>query len=198
MPLTLTRSLLAIILPGAMVCAPLFLLVSMRDQHVATFYEAYTFLAHVLAFGVVVLVGAVLEEFGSYLEKRWDGRVSAEPTDQGWVHENWISYLAREFASSEPVGYRYLSRKVTALYFELGLMFAGPLLLIGTASLGILEFGWRSGRAVTIAIALAVITSALFYKFARDTHFVLCSIRRDINERIDRNRAAQKLGQSTF
>src|SRR5687767_1473328 len=104
MPLTLTRSLLAIILPGFIACAPFFLLVALSSPIVEAFYEKHAVLGNTVAFGIAVLVGSIIEEFGSYIEKRWDDSIQNLQTDAGsWVHTEWLKYLAREFPSGEPV-----------------------------------------------------------------------------------------------
>lgn len=86
----------------------------------------------------MVIVGSVFEEIGNYVEKSWDAEKAkeSEPAiENDWVSRDWRTYLSKSFGNSEPVGYRYLSRKVTAMYFELGMMCGIPTALVGATVL---------------------------------------------------------------
>lgn len=179
MPLDLTRSFLTIILPGVVAIAPWMLLIVAENPSAGELYKDWQVPFHVLAFSVAVMVGAVIEGFGSWFECRWDLQVSAEAEPEpakDWVSRDWHAYLAREHADKEPVVYRYLSRKVTTLYFEIGMMCAVPVSLIGVGVL-VLTQGKFHWCVPLLAVVSAVGLFLLFHRFAKDTHRVLCVTR---------------------
>jgi hypothetical protein len=136
-------------------------------------------IANALLFAVVAVVGSLFEGLGSLIEVRWD----KERESKHDVKENWYRYLSRQF-DSEPVGYRYLSRLATTLYFELSMLFAVPLFLVGSGLLAALRFR-EYACAIVISSALAVVVLAVYFWWqARCTHEVLCETRREINRRI--------------
>ncbi len=185
MPLTLTRSLLTIIIPGIVACSPWLLLLLDVYDPAASWYANHPFPFHTVSFACVVVVGTVFEGIGTYLEKSWDRERGMEPEpeqEEDWVERDWYDYLTTRVASNEPVGYRYISRKVTALYFELGMMFAAPIGLLGFGIL--LTQTHAPYRAIGITLTVAVAITVLFRKFARDTHGVLCESRWYVNRRL--------------
>lgn len=117
MPTTLTRSLLTVLIPGLVAVAPW--LVWLVQYTSATFgANENAVLANALIFALVVVAGSTCEGLGTYLEHRWDRQLEA--THQ--VQEHWIRYLSYS-GEREPVAFRYLSRLVTTLYFELSMLF---------------------------------------------------------------------------
>jgi hypothetical protein len=184
MPLTLTRSFFAIILPGVIVAAPWILYGLQEVAGLADLYKTYAAPANICAFALVVLVGAMIEAVGTYIEKLWDiaaGRAICPDSAETWLEKDWYDYLSRQFGDNEPVAYRYLSRKVTELYFELGMMWAGPVGLLGMI---MVMRPHISSIFLCLSIALISIVALLFYKFARDTHEVLYDTRWRINRRL--------------
>jgi len=184
MPLTLTRSFFAIILPGIVLIAPWVLMAVQENAGLADLYKAYTAPANVCAFSLVVMLGAVVEGLGTYVEKGWDKKVASNlppAASEDWLEKDWFDYLARQFDKGEPVAYRYLSRKVTELYFELGMMIAGPIGAIGI--LLILNSHISSAFAYASFLIVPVIF-VMFYRFAKDTHCVLYDTRYRINVRL--------------
>lgn len=175
--MTLTRSLLTILIPGLVAVSP-WLLALVQNTSATLGFDKYPSLANALLFALVAVIGSVVEGFGTVLEARWDREREAEYS----VKENWFSYLAHQF-DKEPVGYRYISRLVTALYFELSMLLAVPLFLIGGCVLASLRFtDYWCIFAVTTAFAVAVATYYLRWQ-ARCTHKALCETRRELNSR---------------
>lgn len=193
MPLTLTRALLTIILPGMVAIGPWMLLAILMFPELHEWYVDFTIPFHFATFGLAVIAGCVFEEVGNYLEKRWDTKKSKEDAPQpepNWVSEDWYAYLARSFGDAEPVGYRYLSRKVTALYFELGMMCATPIALLATALLISRLVPGFSWFAFSVGFMGGIIMVALWTS-AKHTHSLLCEIRHIINFRIDAQSAGK-------
>lgn len=189
MPLSLSRSLLTIILPGIVATAPWLLLLIVQVPGLRAWYGLHALPIHVAAFAVAVTSGAVFEGLGNYIECIWDrARAEKEIPALGrndWVQREWYAYLGRSFGSGEPVAYRYLSRKVTAFYFEMGMMFAVPIGLIGLGALT--EVLLPSTQSVSLVFgALVLISPFLFLRFADDTHEVLCETRYFTNHKLDR------------
>lgn len=179
MPMTLTRSLLTVILPGMVAVAPWLLIAMMANADLRLLYAKYPVPFHVSAFGVAVLVGSIFEEIGCYLEKRWDtDREDAGKPDAvaSWLGKDWYAYLGMSFGGSEPVGYRYASRKVTSLYFEAAMMFSAPCCFAGLAMLFVALHG-DLGSVSFLFFVFAILGFLLFSKMARDTHQVLCELR---------------------
>lgn len=179
MPLDLTRSFLTIILPGVVAIAPWMLLIVAANPAAGELYENWEIPFQVVAFAFAVAVGAVIECFGSWFECKWDKAIANEDeprAPESWVDRDWHNYLGQEFGDKEPVVYRYLSRKVTTLYFEIGMMCAVPISLLGVGVLVLAQGDWHWCAPLLAAIA-AVALFILFYGFSKDTHRVLCITR---------------------
>lgn len=177
MPTTLSRSLLTVLIPGLVASAP-WLLALVQHTSATLGFSEYPTLGHVLIFATAAVTGAIFEGLGSVLEDRWD----KEREDEYSVSDNWYEYLARSF-DREPVAYRYISRMVTSLYFELSMLFAIPVFIVGSSLLTVLRFEHLMGPTVVLAIvAIAAATYYLWWQ-ARCTHLVLCKTRKEINER---------------
>jgi hypothetical protein len=179
MPLNLTRSLLTIILPGMVALGPWMLLAVMYFPKLNVWYKEFAVPIHVAAFGVSVIFGLAFEEIGNYLEKRWDASLAKRPEpvfEDTWVSRDWYHYLRSNFGDGEPIAYRYISRKVTSLYFELGMMCATPVALVAVASIAALLFPGASWLAAVIGTSAALAWLVLRIS-AGHTHALLCEVR---------------------
>jgi hypothetical protein len=170
---------MVIILPGLMAILPWALWLASKVEKLDALYTTYGVLANALLVGVGILVGAIAESALTNLEVRWDN----ERENEYQVTENWYAYLALQ-PIHEPVGFRYISRTVTTMYFEMSLMVASPPALIG---LSVLTFNRQYPLWWLYPIAFsagAVYCAFFFYKCAKDTHLVLCKVRRELVKRI--------------
>lgn len=180
MPWTLTRSILAVLIPGLVATAPWFLLLASGRREVAELYGEYQVLANAVVFAAIVVAGSVIEGIGSQFEARWDRERERELN----VQANWNAYLAR-VSDPEPVGHRYLSRMVTAMYFELGMMTAAPSLIVGSAvllaasQLPLYPWGYLGSAVAAVGVVI------YFWRAARQSHRVLCEVRRHLAVRLD-------------
>ncbi|TNJ35786.1 hypothetical protein [Arenimonas terrae] len=175
--MTLTRSILTVLIPGLIAISPWLLLLVQQTSATLGFGE-FTTLANALVFASAAVAGTFFEAQGSKLEVAWD----REREDKHQVKENWFNYLSR-VVESEPVGYRYLSRLATTLYFELAMIYAAPMFALGAITLAAARF---PDFAVVIFIAgsvLAVVSGFYFHRQARCTHEVLCETRKELNKR---------------
>ena len=156
-PFTLTRSLLVIILPGLVAILPWALWLASKIERLDHLYQTYGVLANALLVGLAILIGSIAESSLTNLEVKWDRE--REETYQ--VKENWYAYLALQ-PSRELVGFRYISRLVTTLYFELSMMVASPLALSGLAVL-FADYTYRLGWLAVVALLLLAIGSIVFF-----------------------------------
>ncbi len=177
MPMTLTRSLLTVLIPGLIAIAPWLVLIVQYTTATLGFKENVV-LANALVFASAAVVGSLVEAAGSSIEVVWDKERETEFS----VQENWFTYLSKTF-SSEPVGYRYLSRTVTTLYFELGMMFAAPIFVAGACLLASLRFNPHALVMAIASLTLIVSVSSYFHRQAKCTHEVMCKTRMQINAR---------------
>lgn len=179
MPFTLTRSVLVVLVPGLIAVVPWSLLLAFQMDDLAGLYKTYSVLVNGALVASAVVVGALIESSVSYVEVRWD----REREREYQVRKNWFDYLSLH-SVGEPIGFRYLGRMVTAMYFELAMMVASPIFVAGASLLVFLYVNgpWRFGAAGSIIIAPA--TALFFYLQAKTTHLVLCDARREINNRL--------------
>jgi hypothetical protein len=180
LPLTLSRSLLVVLVPGIVACAPWLLLCAEYAPGISNLYLSYQVLGNALLFALIVIVGSVFEGLGSRAEVRWDKEREKEFS----VQENWYKYLAQT-PKSEPVGHRYMSRAVTTMYFELAMSIAGPSMVLGTTAILIAP---KSGCWFWLGSAAGVAIGGAVYWFfrneARDSHEVLCKVRQELAHRL--------------
>jgi hypothetical protein len=156
----------------------LFCLVLYSDGALG-YAENYKTLAQAMGFAVIAVAGLVCESLGTWIEVRWDKERDLEFQ----VDENWFAYLALTI-SPEPVGYRYLSRLATMLYFELSMMSATVFSSIGLGTLLYLRFPERSCLSAAMTVAIPAVIIVWFTFDARKTHQVLCKTRRELNQRL--------------
>jgi hypothetical protein len=183
MPTTLTRSLLAVLIPGLVACASWLLVLFQRVPDALPLVERWPPpLAYGALFAIVAVVGSVIEGLASHLENLWDtGRDEAYD-----VMEHWYAYLSRQL-DPEPVGFRYLSRMVTTLYFELGMLFAAPSFAVGMGVL-LAQFNPRHTCPIVALASLAALGFIAYFVWqARETHQVLCKTRKQINDRLPKS-----------
>lgn len=175
MPLTLTRSLLVILIPGMISLAP-WLLWLVRDfQNPENYYRQYPELVFVALFSASAVSGCLLESVNTWVEVYWDKRKKRRGQR---IDDDWYDYLSR-ICPSKPVGYAYLSRMVTTLYFELAMAWAALSFGVGLTFL----FGMTCGPLLlTIAISLFLVAGLVWS--AKESHDVLCRTRREINARL--------------
>lgn len=178
MPLTLTRSLLAILIPGTVAATPWLLWLALEFPDIRALYRGYLVLGNAVLFAVVAVTGNVIEGLGTYFEVRWDTEREAKFS----VRENWYAYLAQE-AVPGLVGHGYISRMATSLYFELGMMLSTPLFLLGIAVVAYVSHVAFNSVGLIVFAILAVGSAMYFHKLARDSHEVLCEAREELVKR---------------
>lgn len=177
MPYTLPRSLLTVIIPGIIATFPWLLVIA--KSKVPIDFPSNPFLVSGIAFAVVTITGAIFEGIGSIVEVRWDKRLERAYM----VSSNWYIYLASA-PDPQPVGYDYLARLVTSLYFELAMMLAAPSLIIGIGTVAWQVYPQYALQIVPGVVLLVAFAYAYFEYQARSTHEVLCKTRLELNRRI--------------
>jgi hypothetical protein len=171
MPMTLTRSLLTILIPGLVATAP-WLLALVQYTSATLGIEKNATLSNALIFSLAAVIGSLCEGLGTHIEVYWDSKREKEYD----IEKNWYRYL-NYAGEREPVAFRYLSRCVTSLYFELSMFFAVLFFLLGSALLASLRF---EQYACAIWIAAVVVTPLTMWYFlyqASNTHAGMCKVR---------------------
>jgi hypothetical protein len=183
MPLTLTRSLLAVILPGFVAIASWVMLLVLEMPGFAEVYRQYPMPLNAFAIGCAILVGSILETIMSYLEEYWD-RAREKNFD---VNRDWYDYLALELDKVAPVGFEYISRKVTEMFFELTMALAAPSFLFGVAVVLHRHAPGADARWTVASLIGAILSAGLFLAAARHSHKELCRTRSQLVQRLKRN-----------
>lgn len=181
MPMTLTRSLLSILIPGIVAAAP-WLLLLVAETEIGDAYTRYQFIANTLLLALIVVVGSVFEGIGTFLEVLWDKERDAKYQ----IDENWYDYLARSF-ENEPVGYRYISRRATTMYFEISMSIAIPIFVAGCAVLLGNSYPDEWLYIALASLILGAVLAIYFYWQGRCTHKVLCVTRKELMQRLGKN-----------
>ncbi|MCD8522581.1 MAG: hypothetical protein LRY66_05970 [Saccharospirillaceae bacterium] len=176
MNITLTRSLLVILLPGAMFLMPWVVFILSAYPDCLKTYESYKYEYVVVLFGLSVFTGMLLEGLGASIEVHWD-RIREVEYD---IKKNWYAYLAAQY-EAEIVGYKYITSRVTTMYFELGMMWVAMSAAISSWFL-LYSFNSECFILKTILITmLCFIAMIYFYRMAYSSHEVLCKARQEIN-----------------
>jgi hypothetical protein len=178
MPLTLTRTIVGILIPGIIALSPWAIWAMVSFPKLADNYDKLTTLVSAVLTGAVIIVGATIEGVATRVEAYWDKQRAAGREYQ--VFDDWYWYLAQTF-HNEPVGYKYLSRAVTTLYFELGMAFSSPIALLGFSAMILTHQPtlWSVRLAFTLPVLATLL--ALFYRAqAYDTHELLCETRKQL------------------
>jgi len=178
LPTELSRSLLTVLIPGAIGVAP-WVLALLQHTSATLGLNEYPTVGYVLLFCVAAVAGTVFQGLGSFAEVRWDRERESEYS----VKENWFAYLSRTFPG-EPVGYRYVSRMATALHFDLAMLLAGPLFVLGSTLLACLRFSELRAALGSVGVALLLLSVLYFRWSARCTHKLLCETRIELNRRL--------------
>ena len=178
LPASITRSTVTVLVPGVVALAP-WLLALVQHTDATLGFNDYPTLAHAVFISAVIVAGTICEGFGTFLESTWDRKREEELE----VREHWYAYLSKGF-DKEPVAYRYLSRLVTTMYFELAMFFAVPSFVIGAGCLAFLRFPTYFWLELAVVLTLAGGAMAFFSWQAHITHEVICTTRREVMRRI--------------
>jgi len=176
---TITRSILVVFLPGIVAIMPFILMLLVQYPVLANLYKEYFYVFNVVLAGSAVIVGSIIEGSVSHIEAKWDTRLN----DSLSVEENWYQYLSLSI-ENEPVGFRYISRMATTMYFELGMMCSAPIFCLGVVTNLYINAGTQYATYNAFLILASLITTGFFYLQAKTTHKVLCKARKEINTRL--------------
>ena len=179
MPVTITRSILVVFLPGIVATIPFVLLFIIKYPALSDLYKEYFYLFNIVLAGNAVIVGSIIEGGVSHIENKWDDLLD----DEYSVKNNWYKYLSLSI-DKEPVGFRYISRLATTMYFELGMMCSAPIFCLGAVINLYINTGTEYAAHNVFLIIASLITASFFYWQAKTTHKVLCVTRKEINTRL--------------
>lgn len=177
MPFTLTRSLLVILIPGAIATSPWIAFVLIKSSIDWNVLKDLKTELGALCFLTSVIVGGIFEGLNSWIEVGLDNyRTRTFPN----LINDWYDYLCLQ-RDKEPVVFRYISSRATTMYFEFSMAWATPISSYGAAcilgALGVVtEHHW-------LIITVAWLLCAYFLHQGATTHWVLCKIRHELNSR---------------
>lgn len=177
MPYTLSRSLLTVIIPGIIAAAPWMLLLTSSEVHLH--FPQHPVLISGVALAIVTILGSTFEGLGSFFEAHWDKKLEKRFD----VEKNWYIYLASQ-PNPQPIGYEYLTKLVTTLYFELAMMFAAPISIAGIGTLAWRMYPQHENQIILVSILLALFSVAYYEYQAKSTHRVICKTRFELNGRL--------------
>jgi hypothetical protein len=175
-PFTLTRSILVILLPGAITLSPyLFNLLYTLPQFMA-WYEGHKMESYFFVFSAAVVIGSVYEGISSIVEVQLDKIVKKRHPD---LDKEWYSYLCKSY-SAEPVAYRYISRRATTMYFEFSMAYS--MIFVGygfSLNLDRIDFFHDCFQKPAFVLIFWVL-AYYFFRQAMGTHNVLSKIRSEL------------------
>ena len=178
MPLNLTRSIMVVLLPGFVVALPIIIAVIQFSEVESILHRAPQ-ISLAIAFAVAVLIGSILETISSRIEVSLDRKMENELN----VRSYWFDYLAYD-KGTEPVGFRYVSRLATTMYFELSMACATILSGVLTMLYIFATTKLQSCYIYLMLTGLILILSYTLYKNGCDTHLTLCVARKEIMSRL--------------
>lgn len=178
MPHILTRSLLTILIPGIFAVTPWLIMLSHLSLDINL--PDHPIIQASVGLAFVAIIGSVFEGLGTKIEVSWD----KEREDTYKVSDNWRAYLASS-SDKPPIGYRYLSKLITGLYFELAMLFAAPCFLLGAGTFMIWPLQLQPCPVALIILILCALSVWYFRFQARDSHKLLCETRALLNRRIN-------------
>lgn len=178
MPITLTRALLGILIPGGVALASWILLILIGlDRGDLDVYKDFSIPVNASFVALIIIAGSIIEGISTHVEVRWD----VEREDALQVTENWYFYLCSPY--EECVAQKYIARMVTTMYFELCMVFATLSFGVGLSAVicTVKPKCYDVWSIVTIAISALI--SFYFWWQAKTSHQVLCTVRKEMRER---------------
>lgn len=156
------RPLAAVVMPGILALSPFVILLCNAMDDVANFYKAQPTWFFLLVAGTGTVVGMLLENLGSSIERGIDQCMEVEYLEGH--NEVWEKYLGCQ--TTDQNGRRFLGVTVTRLMFINSLM---PALVL--FSIGILALHWQVHlwSQKTIYVFLAVVFFTLVWLFRTAT-----------------------------
>ena len=176
MPFTLTRSILVILLPGALTISPFLFYVLYSSEAFTAWFEAHTTESYFFVFAAAVIVGSFFEGISSVIEVKLDDLLKSKYPN---LEKEWYSYLCTSHAN-EPVAYRYISRRATTMYFEFSMAYS--MVFIGYGfSLNLDRIGFFTECfQKPLFILMFWVLAYYFFRQAQGTHNVLSRIRSEL------------------
>jgi hypothetical protein len=157
--------------PGLVASSPYTWLWLLGASDVRVFLGQHEAIAVAAAVLLWVVSGFAIESLGSYVEVHW---IDRRRPDHEEMLKNWWRYLRIAWVT-EPVGQHYLRRLLTSFKFELNMLVAVWVCLVGVGLLAVAgRMSWPS--AVLIVLVLGTM-SLLLAKAARDSADVLAQVR---------------------
>lgn len=171
------RPLTTLVIPGSFAIGPFVILCQNHSKPISDFSKTNPNLYAAVLFILVLASGLVLEDLGGHLETKFSNDLEKENIKHKLV---WHDYLKLN-TQDQFIGQRYLRTIVTRLYFELSMVPALALFLIGFLCLDFFDPFIRCSGAVVISILTIGLGVYLFFEAKRSV-CVLSSLRETIIE----------------
>lgn len=162
------RPVLNFVVPGTFAIAPYLVIAAHYLPFVPSFWNDHSAAFSALAIVLVLFVGGLLEDFGTRLEVFWDERLNALPNHNA----NWDKYLSLRI-KDEIIGQRYIRNLLTRFKFELSMVFALPIMLVGLVWLNALYQVWSDTAFAGVAVIVLIVENYLLdesYQSAKLLH----------------------------
>lgn len=168
------RPIVTLMIPGAIAGAPWLIGLTWQYPNFLSRLERDSALSAVVIALATVAIGMICENLGSHIETRFDGRLKEE------LKATWNAYLRTAFIA-DPVGRRYARTLVLRLKFELGVLVALSISLLGIIYLAAIAM--PKDRAAIFAAFSLIIIRYLIWE-AGETHKLLHDTRVELMKSI--------------
>ncbi len=175
------RPIITLVAPGIIACGPFALILGHYVPAVKEFWTVHPNAFAVLLGLVVLAVGFVIEDIGSFVESHvWDSILAKRNP----AHlKDWKRYLKLQL-NDELVGQRYLRTKLVQLKFELAMSPALLVFWIGLMWLNGIHQFWACVATILVSLTVFVGVAYLLYESWK-TAGVLSETRAFIPEAVD-------------
>ncbi|MFN0108456.1 MAG: hypothetical protein ACKVZH_06340 [Blastocatellia bacterium] len=184
------QPLATLVVPGCVAVGPYILVAKHHIPKIVEFWEKYPSAFTVIVLVIVIALGMLLEDIGTYIESRfWDKRLSKRDPDHD---DSWDKYLKLK-TKDEYVGQRYLRTILVRMKFELAMVPSTILCCLGLSWVNKIYHVWHwFGGYLFITVVLLAIAGYLFYE-SRNSAEVLAKTRKKLIQAIQEEKAQTKL-----
>ncbi|MBZ5554765.1 MAG: hypothetical protein LAO21_18765 [Acidobacteriia bacterium] len=155
------RPIVTIVVPGSIATAPFVLLARYYFPQTYTLWEQHPSAFVTILTVCVLAVGFILEDLGGHIEKDlWDHRIKKKYQRHD---EDWYKYLQLRL-QDEIIGQRYIQDIKTRMKFELSMVPALLIFLIGLIWTNAEYKLWSTCGSIVSSIIILIIAAYLAYE----------------------------------
>lgn len=151
---------LVLIIPGLIAGAPYLFVLDHYFPWVAPFADDHPTLSTFLSLVASAVFGMLVYEFGTNIEAKWIDRKLQASGGYEKLEDEWYRYLRLTF-NEYSVGQQYIAERVMYYKFELGVVAAMPVCLLGTGWAYFLRDSFPAG--LFLGILLFLIVGAVYF-----------------------------------